>query len=316
MNELPDLSAVHEQAVGAYGLVDRGPVPYVISTGSFGLNRALTIGGYPGGRVIEVYGPEMSGKTTLALHACINAQSMGLSFGIIDMETALDEDYFRKLGVLGEKNVNWLCESPGTGEIAFELMIDWINAGVKLIVIDSVALMVPKAEIEGDMGEANMGLQARMMGQGLRKVSNLANEKGVILFFINQTRQKIGVVFGSNETTPGGNALKFYSTIRIRTEQVGDPITEGETIIGRFTKAFVKKNKVAAPGKFAMVPIVWGRGIASEMELFDELLIQGIVSKKSSFYYYKDKTLAGKKAMYEFIGENAQELLEVLNSKK
>jgi recombination protein RecA len=312
-----DVRGLYEKAVKEQGVVDRGPVPYVVSTGSVLLDRALVIGGLPGGRIVEIFGLEASGKTTLALHACVSAQRMGLPFGIVDMETALDVQYFRNLGVQGDPNVDWLCVSPETGEDAFSIIEAWLKGGVKVIVVDSVAVMTPQAELDGEMGEAFMGLQARMMGQGLRKVSNLVNKSGALLIFINQTRQKIGVQFGNPETTTGGNALKFYCSVRLHTIQVGDPINgpDGEQI-GKHTKVTVKKNKLAPPMKTAMVPIVWGRGVAREIELLDVLITEGVMSKSSSYFSYKDEKVNGKQAAYELVLRREAELLAALDAKR
>jgi recombination protein RecA len=312
----PDLSRLYDAAVREYGLVDREPVPYVVPSGSRSIDRASGIGGYPGGRAVEVYGPEMSGKTTLALTACVNAQGMGLPFGYVDMEAVLDEGYFRALGVQGERNKDWLHVVPETGEDAFGILEDWISSGVKVLVVDSVARMTPKCEIEGDMGEANMGAQARMMGQGLRKITHLMYDKGALVIFINQTRQKIGVTFGNPEVTTGGNALKFYASMRLHIMQAGDPILDKEgATVGRFSKVTFKKNKCAPPLAVAQVPIVFGRGVAAEYELFDELLLGGIFGKKSSYYTYKGETFAGKANALDFIGSHAQELQAELDSK-
>jgi recombination protein RecA len=311
-----DIGALYDKAVKEHGIVDRGPLPYVIPTGSILLDRALVIGGLAGGRVIEIYGPEMSGKTTICLHACVNAQRMGLPFGIVDMEAALDMQYFRNLGVQGEPNVDWLVLSPDTGEDALSIVEDWIKGGVKLIVVDSVAALVPKAELEGEMGEAFMGLHARMMGQGLRKITSLASKHGATVVFINQVRMKIGVVFGNPETTTGGRALAFWASMRIDIRQVGDPYLnkEGEQI-GKASKVTVKKNKLAPPMKTAMVPIIWGRGVARERELLDILLLEGLISKASSYFKYKDQSFAGRDAACTFILEHMEELEAVLEAK-
>lgn len=308
---------LYDEAVKEHGIIDREPVPYVVSSGSMLLNDALGVGGFPGGRVTEIYGPESSGKTTLALHACVDAQEKGLPFAIVDMETTLDFEYFRKIGVQGEPNKDWLHVCPEVGEDAFNIMTDWVDKGVKLIVLDSVAVMTPRAEYEGESGEAFMGLQARMMGQGLRKLVGRLHRHGATAIFINQTRQKIGVQFGSPETTTGGNALKFYASVRVRTMQVGDPIEDkGGNQIGRFTKAEVKKNKCAPPMKVAMVPIVWGRGVALEYELFDILLAEGLMSKSSSYYTYGDFKVNGKQGMLDWIGEHAGEMVAALEAKR
>lgn len=311
------IKRLYDEAVEAHGLVDREPIPYVISSGSMLLDDALGVGGYPGGRIIEIYGPEASGKTTLAMQACVSAQAMGKSFAYIDMETTLDMDYFRRLGIIGERNKDWLYVCPEVGEDAFDIMTGWIDSGVDLIVVDSVAVMTPRAEFDGDSGEAFMGLQARMMGQGLRKLANRLYKNSATVIFINQTRQKIGVVFGNPETTTGGNALKFYASVRLDIRQVGDPILgKGDVQLGKFSKVTVKKNKCAPPLKVVQIPIVWGRGVAREMELFDVLLTEGIISKKSSFYYHGAKTFAGKQAVYDYIGENAGELVDALKAKR
>lgn len=305
------------EAVKELGLEERDPIPFVIPTGSRLLDGALGVGGYPGGRIIEIYGPEASGKTTLAMHACVNAQKMGKTFAYIDMETTLDLEYFRSLGVQGERNVDWLHVCPEVGEDAIDLAKKWVDAGVGLIVIDSVATMVPRAEFEGDSGEAFMGLQARMMGQGLRTLVGRVHKKGTVLIFINQTRQKIGVVFGNPETTTGGNALKFYASVRLDIRQVGDPINDkAGNQIGRASKVTVKKNKVAPPFKSVEVPIIWGRGIAPEYELFDVLLIEGIIGKKSSYYTHGNETMAGKERALDYISGHMDELLAELDRKR
>lgn len=309
---------LYDSAVKEHGIVDREPIPYVIPTGSMKLDEALGVGGYPGGRVIEIYGPEASGKTTLALHACVNAQAMSKSFGIVDMETTLDFGYFRSLGVQGERNKDWLHVCPEVGEDAFDIVIKWVDSGVDLVVVDSVAVMTPRAEFDGDSGEAFMGAQARMMGQGLRKLANRLYRHSSTVIFINQTRQKIGVQFGNPETTTGGNALKFYASVRLDIRQVGDPIVDKAGVqIGRNSKVTVKKNKCAPPLKSVEVPIVWGRGIASEMELLDVLAIEGIVGKTSSYFVFPDGTkVNGKAAAYDYIGEHAGELMGALAAKR
>lgn len=312
----PNIEDIYNKVVKEYGIIDRGEIEFVVSTGSYLLDRALVIGGYPGGRIVEIYGAEASGKSTLAMHACVNAQKMGLPFGYIDMETALDLAYFKKLGMQGEPNKDWLCVSPETGEDCFSIIENWIDLGIKVIIIDSVAVMTPRAEFDGEMGEAFMGLQARMMGQGLRKISNRVSKKGVLVIFINQTRQKLGVMFGSDQTTTGGNALKFYTSIRLDIRQVGDPILgDGDEQIGRISKVLVKKNKLAPPMKSCLVPIVWGRGIATEMELLDILLIEGIITKSSSYFTYKSEKFNGKRNTYDFIVDHIDELKQVLENK-
>jgi len=315
--DVQKLQAMYDEAVKEFNLLDKAPIPYVIPSGSLLLDRSLGVGGYPAGRIIEIYGPESSGKSTLAIHACINAQRLGKSFAYIDMETTFDESYFHALGGTGEQNVNWLKVCPEVGEDAFEIICRWIDAGVDLLVLDSVAAMIPKAELEGDMGEAFMGLQARMMGQGMRKLVNRIYAKGATVIFINQTRQKIGVVFGSNETTTGGNALKFYASVRLDIRQVGDFIEDKDKQqIGKYSKIVLKKNKVAPPMKSCLVPIIWGRGIAREYELLDLFLTKGIISKSSSYFIYKEEKFNGKIKILEFINNNFDKLLKEIEDKK
>lgn len=281
-----DPSEVSSAIDKKYGLVDTSGHDLVIPTGSRALDRALGIGGYPTGRIVEIYGPEGGGKSTLAMHACAEAQKMGLPFGYVDMEAALDDEYFRKIGVRGERGKDWIAVRTEYGEQAFSVVEDLIGAGCRLVVVDSVATMVPKAELEGEMGESFMGLQARMMGQGLRKLLGKVASKQVLVIFINQTRQKIGVTFGNPEVTTGGNALKFYSTIRLEVRQVGEPIEENDEQVGRCSSVLVRKNKVAPPMKKVLVPILWGRGVYKEFELLDELLTAGIVGKSSSYFTF------------------------------
>jgi recombination protein RecA len=312
------IQRLYDDAVREHGLVDREPVPYVIPTGSMLLDGALGVGGYPGGRIMEIYGPEGSGKTTLAMHACVNAQAMGKKFAYVDMETTLDLDYFRRLGVQGERNKDWLHVCPEVGEDAFDIVTKWVDAGIDLVVVDSVAVMTPRAEYDGESGEAFMGLQARMMGQGLRKLAGRVHAHSSVLIFINQVRMKIGVQFGSPETTTGGNALKFYASVRLDVRQVGDPILDQDgTQIGRITKVTVKKNKVAPPMKVVEVPVVWGRGIAPEMELLDVLLVEGIVGKTSSYFVFPDgEKVNGKARAYDYIAEHAAALMAALEAKR
>lgn len=310
---VPDLYAKMKREIG---LEDPRPVPYIIPSGSTALNRATYVGGYPGGRIIEIYGPEHSGKTTLAMHACVEAEKMGLPFAYIDMETTLDLNYFANMGLKGRPNVDWMHITPETGEDVFSVIGQAIDNGIKLIVVDSVAAMTPKAEIEGEMGEAFMGLQARMMGQGMRKSVGPVSRADATVIFINQVRMKIGVVFGNPETTPGGGALKFYSSIRLDIRQVGDPIQDesGEPI-GKYSRVKVVKNKVAPPMRQCQIPILWGRGIAEEYELFDELVTQGIMTKTSSYFTYRGQKVNGRVNALAMVRERMAEMRADLDAK-
>ncbi len=302
------------------GIEDPKPISYIIPTGSFALNKATYIGGYPGGRIIEIYGPEHSGKTTLAMHACIEAQKMGIVPAYIDMETTLDIPYFKRMGIQGEANIDWFHFTPETGEDVFTVVGKMIEFGARLIVVDSVAAMVAQAELNGEMGEAFMGLQARMMGQGMRKTVGPASRGEVTIIFINQTRMKIGVVFGNPETTTGGGALKFFASLRLNIAQVGDEINgvddEGEdTQIGKYSRVKIVKNKVAPPNRVCQVPIIYGKGIAYELELFDELVIQGFITKSSSYFAYKDIKFNGKVNMLKYVKENIDEFKALISNK-
>ncbi len=292
-----NISEIHAKAQDQFDLIDSAPVDFIVPTGSVLLDRALSIGGYPSGRIIEIYGVEMSGKTTLALHGMANAQAMGKDVALIDMERALDQDYAKKIGLKGEPNVEggYIHEAPDYGEQAFKLIEYLITTGIKFIVVDSVSALIPKAELEGDYGESHMGLQARMMSQALRKITGMVYENDVILVFINQIRMKIGVVFGNPEVTTGGKALPFYSTIRIELRPNGDEIKSGTDIIGKYSRAKIRKNKLGAPMRVVMIPIIFGRGVWRSAEIFDEMLTNGLITKKSSFYYYEgNKIGAGK----------------------
>jgi len=298
------------------GLDDPKPIPYVIPTGSLSLDRATGIGGYPGGRIVELYGPESGGKSTLAMHACVQAERMGLPFAYVDMENALDVGYFKRMGLSGEPNVDWLHVSPETGEDAFTTVDRCIESGMKLVVVDSVAAMTPLAELQGEMGEAFMGLQARMMGQGLRKSVGPAGRAAVTVIFINQVRMKIGVTFGNPEVTTGGGALKFYSSMRLDVRQQGDPIEDSDgNPIGRYSRVKLVKNKVAPPMRVAQVPIIWGRGIAEEYDLFDEAVTGGLISKTSSYFTYRDERVNGKVAAISMVARRAAEIREDLSRK-
>ena len=274
----------------------------VVSTGSLSLDIALGIGGYPKGRIIEIYGPESSGKTTFALHAISEVQKLGGRAAFIDAEHSLDPNYASKLGV----NFNELLLSqPDNGEQALEICEALVRSGaINIIVIDSVAALVPQAEIEGEMGDSHVGLQARLMSQALRKLSGVINKTNTIAIFINQLREKVGVMFGNPEVTPGGRALKFYSSIRLdirRSEQ----IKMGSEIIGNKTAIKVVKNKMAPPFKTCSVDIMYGEGISTAGELVDLAVQAGIVDKAGAWYSYKGEKIGqGKENVKELFNKN------------
>ncbi len=275
-----------------------------ISTGSIGLDVALGIGGLPKGRVVEVYGPESSGKTTLTLQVIAEAQKVGGTAAFIDAEHALDPNYAGKLGV----NVDELLISqPDTGEQALEITDMLVRSGaVDIIIIDSVAALTPKAEIEGEMGDSHMGLQARLMSQALRKLTANIKRSNVMVIFINQIRMKIGVMFGSPETTTGGNALKFYASVRLDIRRIG-AIKKGDEVIGNQTRVKVVKNKVAPPFKQAEFEILYGEGISRLGELIDLGVQHDIVNKAGSWYSYGDDRIGqGKDNAREFLREHAE----------
>jgi recombination protein RecA len=273
-----------------------------ISTGSLTLDLALGVGGVPRGRVVEIYGPESSGKTTLALHVAAEAQAKDGTVAFIDAEHALDMSYARKLGV----DVKGLLVSqPDTGEQALDIAEILVRSGaVDLIVIDSVAALVPKAEIEGEMGDHHVGLQARLMSQALRKLTATINKSKTCLIFINQIRMKIGVMFGNPETTTGGNALKFYSTQRLDIRRIG-AIKEGDQIVGNRTRVKVVKNKVAPPFKEAEFDIMYGEGISKEGDILDLGVTVGVVDKSGAWYSYGDDRIGqGRQNVKTFLAEN------------
>ncbi|MAD91413.1 MAG: recombinase RecA [Gammaproteobacteria bacterium] len=275
-----------------------------ISTGSIGLDVALGIGGLPKGRVVEVYGPESSGKTTLTLQVVAEAQKVGGTAAFIDAEHALDPVYAAKLGV----NVDELLISqPDTGEQALEITDMLVRSGgVDIIVVDSVAALTPKAEIEGEMGDSHMGLQARLMSQALRKLTGNIKRSNVMVIFINQIRMKIGVMFGSPETTTGGNALKFYSSVRLDIRRIG-AIKKGDEIVGNQTRVKVVKNKVSPPFKQAEFEILYGKGISRLGELVDLGVQNDIVNKAGSWYSYGDNRIGqGKDNAQDFLRENPE----------
>jgi recombination protein RecA len=280
-----------------------------VSTGSLGLDIALGIGGLPRGRVVEIYGPESSGKTTLTLQVVAEIQKMGGTAAFVDAEHALDPAYAEKLGV----NVNDLLVSqPDTGEQALEItdMLVRSNA-VDLVVVDSVAALTPKAEIEGEMGDAHMGLQARLMSQALRKLTANIKRSNAIVIFINQIRMKIGVMFGNPETTTGGNALKFYSSVRLDIRRIG-AIKSGEEVTGNMTRVKVVKNKVAPPFREAEFEIMYGQGISREGEIIELGAAQGIVEKSGAWYSYKGERIGqGKENARDFLKSRPEVAKEI-----
>jgi recombination protein RecA len=275
----------------------------VISTGSLGLDVALGIGGVPKGRVIEIYGPESSGKTTLTLHVVAEAQKLGGTAAFVDAEHALDPVYAEKLGVDMDE---LLVSQPDTGEQALEITDMLVRSGaVDVVVVDSVAALTPKAEIEGEMGDSHVGLQARLMSQALRKLTANIKRSNCVVIFINQIRMKIGVMFGSPETTTGGNALKFYASVRLDIRRIG-AIKKGDEVIGNETKVKVVKNKVAPPFKQVTFDILYGEGISREGEIIDLGVQQGIVEKSGAWYSYGGNRIGqGKDNVRGFLRENA-----------
>ena len=273
-----------------------------VPTGSLSLDAALGVGGLPRGRVVEIYGPESGGKTTLALHAIAEAQKMGGMAAFIDAEHALDPVYARKLGVDVD---NLLVSQPDHGEQALEIAETLIRSGgVDMVVVDSVAALVPKAEIEGDMGDPSMGLQARLMSQALRKLTAIVSKSRTCLIFINQIREKIGVMFGNPETTTGGRALKFYSTVRLDIRRI-QAIKEGDVVVGSRTRAKVVKNKVAAPFREAEFDIVYGEGISRETDLIDIGVDKGVLEKSGTWISYGGERLGqGRENARLFLREN------------
>ena len=281
----------------------------VVSTGSIGLDVALGIGGLPRGRVVEIYGPEASGKTTLTLEVIAEAQKNGGTAAFVDAEHALDPTYAEKLGV----NVDELLVSqPDTGEQALEITDMLVRSGaIDVIVIDSVAALTPKAEIEGEMGDSHMGLQARLMSQALRKLTANINRSNTMVIFINQMRMKIGVMFGSPETTTGGNALKFYASVRLDIRRIG-AIKKGDEIIGNQTRVKVVKNKVSPPFKMAEFEILYGEGISRHGEIIELGVQHGLIDKAGSWYSYgSDRIGQGKENVREFLKANPEVAVEI-----
>jgi recombination protein RecA len=275
----------------------------VIPTGSISIDAALGVGGFPRGRVIEVYGPESGGKTTLTLHVIAEAQKLGGQAAFIDAEHALDPNYARKLGVDVD---NLLVSQPDNGEQALEIAEALIRSNaVDIIVVDSVAALVPKAELEGEMGEPQMGLQARLMSQALRKLTAIVSKSKTCLIFINQIREKIGVMFGNPETTTGGRALKFYSSIRVDIRRI-QSIKDGDRVVGSRTRAKVVKNKVAAPFREAEFDIIYGEGISKEGDLLDLGVTKGLLEKSGTWISYKGERLGqGRENARVFLKEHA-----------
>lgn len=281
----------------------------VISTGSLGLDLALGIGGLPKGRIIEIYGPESSGKTTVALHAVAEAQKAGGVAAFIDAEHALDPAYAKALGVDID---NLIISQPDTGEQALEITDTLVSSGVvDIIVIDSVAALVPKAEIEGEMGDSHMGLQARLMSQALRKLTSSINKSKTVTIFINQLRDKIGVMFGSPETTTGGKALKFYATVRMDVRRI-ESIKQGDEVVGNRTRVKVIKNKVAPPFKQCEFDITYGKGISKVGEIVDLASKVDIVKKSGAWYSYNDAKLGqGRENAKQYLLDNPGLMSEI-----
>lgn len=280
----------------------------LIPSGALSLDLALG-GGYPKGRIIEIYGPESSGKTTLTLHAIAEIQKQGGTAAFIDAEHALDPAYAKKLGVDTD---NLLVSQPDNGEQALEIAETLVRSNaVDLIVVDSVAALVPQAEIEGDMGDSHMGLQARLMSQALRKLTGIINKSKATVIFINQIRMKIGVMFGNPETTTGGNALKFYASVRLDIRRIGQ-IKQGEDIIGNRTKVKVVKNKIAPPFRTAEFDIMYNEGISLTGDVLDLAVIHGIVGKAGAWFDYKDGKIGqGREATKVYLKENPEVLAEI-----
>ncbi len=281
----------------------------VIPTGIMRLDFTLGVGGFPRGRIIEIYGPESSGKTTIALHAVAEAQKMGGTAAFIDAEHALDPVYAKKLGVdIDELYV----AQPDNGEQALDITEELVRSGaIDIVVVDSVAALVPKAEIEGDMGDSHVGLQARLMSQALRKLTGVIAKTNAVVIFINQLREKVGIAYGNPETTTGGKALKFYATIRLDIRR-GEPIKEGSNIIGYRTKIKVVKNKVAPPFKTCLVDMMFGEGVSRSAGLLDIAIERDIIKKSGSWFSYKDQRIAqGRENTRVYLNEHPEILDEI-----
>ena len=279
------------------------------STGSLGLDIALGVGGIPKGRIIEIYGPEASGKTTLTLHCIAELQKSGGTCAFVDAEHALDPSYAKKLGV----NIDELLISqPDSGEQALEIADTLVRSGaIDMVVVDSVAALVPKAELEGEMGDATMGAQARLMSQALRKLTATVSRTNCTVIFINQIRQKIGVMFGNPETTTGGNALKFYASVRMDIRRIG-ALKDKDEVVGNLTRVKIVKNKVSPPFKTVDFDILYGQGISKEGELIDMGIKAGVIEKSGSWFAYKDQRIAqGKEAARQFMKDNPKVAAEI-----
>lgn len=300
-----------------------------ISTGSLGLDMALGIGGVPRGRIVEIYGPESSGKTTIALHIIAEAQKAGGEAAFIDVEHALDPVYAKALGVDID---SLLVSQPDTGEQALEIMEALVRSGaLDVIVLDSVAALVTRAEIEGDMGDTHVGMQARLMSQALRKLTSIIGKTGTVAIFINQLREKVGVMYGNPETTPGGRALKFFSSVRIDVRKNGEPIKRGNEVIGNHTKCRIVKNKVAPPFKEVFFDMIYGEGISRTGEILDYAVEADIIHKSGAWFSYNDDKIGqGRDKAREYLEthpeiseeiaakvmEYSKELMDVANSAK
>ena len=284
----------------------------VVSSGSIALDQALGVGGYPKGRIIEVFGPESSGKTTIALHAIAEVQKLGGRAAFIDAEHALDPVYAKKLGVDTDE---LLLSQPDTGEQALEIVEALVRSeAMSIIVIDSVAALVPQAEIEGEMGDSHVGLQARLMSQALRKLSGIINKTNTICIFINQLREKVGIMFGNPETTPGGRALKFYSTIRLDVRR-SEQIKVNGDVLGNKTVIKVVKNKVAPPFKTAEVEIMYGEGISKAGEVIDMAASMGIIDKSGAWFSYKGEKIGQGKENVKLVFKNNPQLYAEIEEK-
>ncbi len=314
-----------EKSYGKGTVMKLGDSPAIsigsISSGSISLDHALGIGGFPRGRIVEIYGPESSGKTTLAIHAIAQAQKAGGIAAFIDAEHAFDSSYAKKLGVDID---NLLVSQPDNGEQALEITENLIRSGaIDIIIIDSVAALTPKSEIEGEMGDSKMGLQARLMSQALRKLAGTINKTGSCCIFINQLREKIGVMFGNPETTTGGNALKFYSSVRLDIRRISQ-IKEGDSVVGNRARVKVVKNKIAPPFRQAEFDIVYGEGISKTGEIIDLAVDYNIVKKAGSWFSYGDTKLGqGRDAVKNLLIDNPEladeietKILEALAQKK